>query len=174
MVTMANKRKTKRKTLVLILLSPILLLLIIRYFMKIKDLSGNTLKARGCDPQGCGHYGAPRGTRKHEGFDFLIAPHSSFTFPFDVKILRTGIVSTDKPFRLIELTPTKLFTNIIKIKVMYCDLDQYQVNDIVRSGYPIAMSQDNKSYYGGGMQNHLHVEVRIGNQLINPALIFNT
>ena len=137
--------------------------------MKIKDLSGNTLRSRGCDDQGCGHYGAPRGDRKHNGH----APHSSFTFPFDVVILRKGLVQTGKPFTLLELTPAKAFKNVIKFKVMYCDLDMYNIGDTVKKGYPIGMSQDNATYYGGGLQNHLHIEVRIGEKLINPTLMFN-
>lgn len=144
--------------------------------MKIKDLSGNKLLSRGCDNQGCGHFGAPRqnGTRKHNGHDFVIQPFSSFTFPFDVEILRKGLVQTGKPFTLLELTPSKLFRNIIKFKVMYCDLDIYSVGDTVKAGSPIGMSQDVAGYYGGGMQNHLHVEVRIGDLLIDPKLIFNS
>lgn len=138
--------------------------------------NGNKLLSRGCDPQGCGHYGAPRdgGTRKHKGHDFEIEPNTPIFTPFPCKIIREGIVSVNKPFKLIELTPLGIFKNIIKIKVMYAHTGSNNPNYEVPKGYPIGISEDVGNYYGGGMKNHIHVEVRVYGQLIDPKLIFRT
>ncbi len=38
---------------------------------------------RGIDKWGSGHFGAPRGKRKHDGVDFICSPGQRIWFPFD-------------------------------------------------------------------------------------------
>ena len=138
----------------------------------IKSSNGQILTMRN-DSQGLGHYGAPRGTRKHRGVDFEILPHRGFKLPFDVKIKRKGLVKVGQPFNLLELAPTGVFQNVIKFKFMYSDLLNVPVGSIVPKDEIIGRTQDVAKFYGGSMKNHLHVETRIFGKLINPNLFFN-
>ncbi|XP_072485976.1 leukocyte cell-derived chemotaxin-2-like [Notamacropus eugenii] len=49
---------------------------------------------RGCDKQGCGYYGAPRGRRKHTGVDVKCEDGSVVYAPFDGMIVRQA-----KPYK---------------------------------------------------------------------------
>lgn len=182
MVTMANKRQTKKGekiTLYTIVTASLLFVGFIIYrLMKfnLTDIDDNKLTTRN-DSQGLGHYGAPRTHGTHKGHDFLIAPNKAFKLPFTAIVLRRGLVSVGKPHTLIEVTPKGVFKNLIKIKLMYANTGSSSSNSVgyeVPKGLPIGISENVASWYGGGMKNHLHVEVRIGNKLINPNLIFNT
>lgn len=139
----------------------------------IKTENGTKLTSRGCDPQGCGEYGAPRTHGKHKGHDFKIDPNTRFKMPFDSVILRRGLVSVGKPFNLLEVTPKGAFKNVLTFKVMYSDLADYAVGSEISKNEVIGISQNVASYYGGGMANHLHVEAYIFGKRVNPKLFFN-
>ena len=48
------------------------------------------MKLRKCDPQGCGHYGASRGTRKHNGVDVLREPGITLYSPVVGVVTKLG------------------------------------------------------------------------------------
>jgi len=137
--------------------------------------NGTKLISRGCDNQGCGHYGAPRdgGSRKHKGHDLAITPNTGFKLPFDSYIKRKGLVRQGQPFNLLEVTPLGTFKNIVTFKIMYCDLGQYAVGSEMKKTEVVGISQDVASYYGGGMKNHLHIEAYIFGKRVNPELFLN-
>lgn len=139
----------------------------------ISTENGVKLASRGCDNQGCGHYGAPRTHGKHKGHDFEIPPFTRFKMPFDSIILRRGLVSVGKPFNLLEVTPKGTFKNVLTFKIMYSDLADYAVGSEITKNEVIGISQDVASYYSGGMKNHLHVEAYIFGKRINPKYFFN-
>ncbi|KAK2891078.1 hypothetical protein Q8A67_013721 [Cirrhinus molitorella] len=58
--------------------------------------SGNPSNSkRKCDKHGCGHYGASRGGRKHQGLDIVCADGATVYAPFDVKLIRRSVPYTN-------------------------------------------------------------------------------
>ncbi|CAB3993779.1 leukocyte cell-derived chemotaxin-2-like, partial [Paramuricea clavata] len=75
-------------------------LLLLAFFLVLSESAVESLKlgqlcssncanrVRGCDSQGCGYYGASRGSRTHKGSDIVCTPESIVMAPFPGKILR--------------------------------------------------------------------------------------
>lgn len=167
-----NNQKRIKNILILIYGMFGFLVLILLYKMKIA-FTGSKDIARGCDAMGCGHFGAPRGTRKHNGFDIAINPWETIKAPFKMKILRFGKVYpsiTTDLFDLVEFTGFGIFS-LFKFKLMYTDSVKYRnVGEILEKGEVLGNAQDIASFHGGGMINHIHLEVRLKGVLINPKL----
>jgi murein DD-endopeptidase MepM/ murein hydrolase activator NlpD len=124
---------------------------------------------RGQDSQGAGYYGAPRGSRKHQGIDFITEKDefiNSFCngivtkigFPYDPnKHPEKGHL------RYVEVTDD----NGLQVRVFYCK-PILRVGDRVIEGLSIiGQSQDLTVVYPGITQ-HLHFEVKKGKEFLNP------
>lgn len=130
-------------------------------------LSGYQL--RGNDPTGYGHFGAPRGKRKHKGLDLKASPRSPFKAPFDCKIIRKGqVYGGDVRYTLAEIKGVGQFKDLTA-KVMY--LTDFEVNDkIIRRGRTLGVVQNLSAKHGNKMINHVHFELYRDGLLINPEL----
>lgn len=117
---------------------------------------------RGCDAQGNGAYGAPRGTRTHKGEDVcawvgsLVVPEEGGT------ITKIGFPYSPEDEEKCHLRYVELLTQMnYRIRYFYVD-PLVEVGDYVQACQPIGAVQDLQAVYGSTMENHVHVEV------INP------
>lgn len=145
------------------------------YAMKVTFKKDSASIERGCDAMGCGEFGASRGDRKHNGLDLLFEAWESVYAPFKLKIKRFGkVYASTTQFDLVEFTGFGVFS-IFTYKVMYIDtVKTWNVNDIIDKGQLLGNAQDIADYHGGGMKNHIHVEVRVLGKLLNPKTFIKT
>jgi murein DD-endopeptidase MepM/ murein hydrolase activator NlpD len=121
------------------------------------------------DPAGDGHYGAPRGDRKHTGIDFAVAPGSEILAPENGIMCRYGYAySSDLTWRIVDLRGAggQLY------RFFYCVQADFSSGDRIEQGDVIAVAQDiTQRYPGRGMKPHVHVEVLDQNERhLNPAI----
>jgi len=110
-------------------------------------------KKRGKDQQGAGHYGAPRGNRKHRGIDYACEPGSLVFSPIAGLVTKLGYpYSHDLSFRYVEISDS----NGIRHRVFYV-YPTVIVGDFVTKSDTIGASQ--KLPYEGITQ-HCHYEVK--------------
>ncbi len=128
----------------------------------------NNQKIRGCDPFGCGSFGASRGDRDHKGIDIIALPNQQikspisgvvtrFPFPYSGDLSYTGIEIKNKDYtiKIFYLTPT------------------VTAGVTVKAGQVIGVAQNIAAKYGSTMTNHVHFEVynSLG-KLIDPTNLF--
>ena len=109
------------------------------------------------DPAGDGHYDAPRGSRKHTGVDFVVAPGSDILAPEKGIMGRYGFAySGDVRWRIVDLHGESGH----RWRFFYCVQDIYKTGDRVERGQVMAIAQDiSIRYPDRGMKPHVHVEV---------------
>jgi hypothetical protein len=123
---------------------------------------------RGCDPKGCGDFGASRGSRKHIGLDIKAVPGEVIFSPISGKVTRFPFpYGTDLSFTGIEIVNDQFLVKIFYMKA------NVLANSNVKQGQVIGNAQDIAKKHGGGMINHIHVEVydKQG-RLIDPEILF--
>lgn len=120
--------------------------------MKIADMG-----KRRCDNQGCGHYGASRGNRKHSGVD-LCKPDSSSLDDyteviggFNGTISKVGYAYSDKPHRYVEIKLTDFYCRIFYIEPCVSVGDKVSRETVIGHSMPLG------EYYEG-ITEHVHVE----------------
>jgi len=120
---------------------------------------------RGADPTGHGWYGAPRsGGRKHKGLDLIARPGETIFSPIDGVLVRTGqVYGFTKKFRLVVIK-----NKTYEVKLMYMVPFGYKTGQAVTKGAPIGVAQAIERYWGKGMINHIHLEVRKYGLLTDP------
>lgn len=146
---------------------------------KFKISSGNGDTKRMCDPQGCGHFGASRGNRKHNGLDLKLQPGQIVYVPFSCKVTKFGQVYTNpSQFKYIEIQGMGILS-AFKMRLMYVvptfgntTISNTQLGQTLEKGQGIGTVQDIAGYYQGGMTNHVHVELRILGVLVDPEPFF--
>lgn len=144
-----------------------LALLFLRY-MQLSFLKD--MVARGCDSMGCGHFGASRGGRNHNGLDIVAQVNEGVTVPFKCKVTKYGYVySGNMDFRYVEIQGFGLL-KYVKIRLFYVR-SLVAVGDVLERGDIVGAVQNIAGYHGGGMKNHIHVEIRINGALIDPAKV---
>lgn len=125
------------------------------------------LKKRGIDSQGSGAYGAPRGTRKHNGQDFSVFPGNTILAANAGTVTKIGYPynPADKVkghLRYIQITDRNGFD------VRYFYVNPFlKLGDRVGKGGEIGISQDLTSIYPG-ITPHVHFEVKKDGAYINP------
>lgn len=124
---------------------------------------------RDYDPRGAGWYGASRGTRKHKGFDFVADPGTTVFSPINGFVSKIGQAYVNPArFKYIEIS-----NDIYRIRLMYSKpAFELGLNDRVTAGQELGMVQDIAGHWGGGMLNHLHVEVYKHGLLTDPEPLF--
>jgi hypothetical protein len=111
---------------------------------------------RGRDPAGDGAFGASRGSRLHAGRDYLANPGANISSPCEGIVRRIGQCYTDDPtYKLVEIQH-----EIAVVRVLYVE-PRVTAGDAVPPGQTIGYAQDVAARYGGGMQNHVHLDVRM-------------
>lgn len=126
-------------------------------------------KNRECDPYGCGHFGASRGTRNHNGLDIVSIPNENVLSPI------TGTV-TRFPFPYgsdLRYTGIEIVNDDYLVKMFYVS-PIVAINSKVVAGQVIAKAQNISAKYATSMTNHVHIEVynRKTNALLDPTKLF--
>lgn len=129
----------------------------------------NTL--RNCDAYGCGHFGASRGTRKHNGIDFKVHENEAIKAPFDCTILRYGYpYANDVTQQLIEIKGLGIYSEYTA-KIMYIKpVHPFGTN--IPKGDTLCTAGNIASKHGNAMTNHVHFELYKNGVLINPEPFF--
>lgn len=123
---------------------------------------------RGCDPFGCGHYGASRGGRSHKGVDIIVTEGQTIKSPISGKVTRyPQPYAGDARYKGIEIVGDEY-----KVKIFYV-VPTVAIGTQVTAGTAIATAQDISEKYGDGMTNHAHLEVYTKSGVsIDPAPLF--
>ena len=121
-------------------------------------------QVRPCDPAGCGYFGAPRTNHTHQGVDVV----SNVGEPVYAAI--SGRVRIAYPYRNSrEMKGIEVINGDTKVKAFYVD-PIFNTGDYVNAGEIIGYTQDIAGYYNNpNMTNHIHVEVRINNKIVDPT-----
>ena len=130
-------------------------------------------KVRGCDSQGCGHYGASRagGTRSHNGVDYVAAPGQDVVAVTDGTISKIGYpYRSNLAFRYIEITTND---NHTAREFYVLPAPKIAVGVNVSVGQVIGNYQALGPLYPG-ITEHVHVEIRYQGKLIDPTNIIPT
>lgn len=122
---------------------------------------------RGCDPLGCGSFGASRsgGSRPHNGIDYKASPGEAIYSPIAGKITRIAYpYANDLSYTGIEIVNTSY-----KVKMFYLS-PTLPVGTQVVAGQRIGTAQNISAKHGSAMVNHIHFEVYDKNgNLLNPT-----
>ena len=122
---------------------------------------------RGCDPMGCGSFGASRGSRTHKGIDIVAAPGETIFSPITGKVTRFPIpYATDNRYNGIEIT-----NSTYRIMIFYMK-PNVSIGTTVIAGQSIGIAQNISAKHGSSMKNHIHFEVYKNGTLIDPTNLF--
>lgn len=141
--------------------------------MNKKEIFSSPLKPeiieRHWDLKGHGDYGMPRGSRKHKGWDIVGEPGDTVFAPFDGVVKKHGYMySFALQFRYIEIE-----NETYRIRLGYAKLAKnIKVGDRVVKKLPIGELLDIGGFWGGGMKNHLHVQLWKNGLLTDPEPLF--
>lgn len=115
------------------------------------------------DAAGLGHFGAPRGDRTHKGLDIIAAPGAFVRAPLAGVVKRIGYVYPGNfDFQFVEIEGD----NGDLVRVLYVAPLPGIVRRTVGRGDAIGTAQPIAAHHGGGMINHVHVElIREGKKL---------
>lgn len=107
------------------------------------------------DSAGDGHYHAPRGSRLHEGLDFVCLPCDDVLMPITGKITRMCYPYSDKSYGGVYIK-----SDWCDIKMFYFEPDLDLIGKIVRQGDIIGKAQDiTIRYPDQGMMPHIHLAI---------------
>lgn len=116
------------------------------------------LHVRESDPFGKGHFGAPRGSRTHNGIDFVCAQGAYLLSPVAGKVTKLGFpYADDHSFRYVQVTSA----DGLRHRLFYC-LPTVSVGDVIDRGDPLGRVQNIAGRYNTAdkrMVNHVHYEV---------------
>jgi murein DD-endopeptidase MepM/ murein hydrolase activator NlpD len=153
----------KKHWFILATITTIFLMSTKKAFSKITD----NQNVRGCDPFGCGSFGASRGSRKHNGIDVVTVPNQLIKSPINGEITRFPFpYGTDLSYTGIEIINSEY-----KIKIFYVT-PLVAIGKKVSAGEVIAKSQNISAKYSNEMVNHVHLEVYKNGVLIDPTKLF--
>lgn len=130
-----------------------------------------SLLIRSPDIQGAGHFGASRGSRKHNGIDLVLPIGSSVFSPINGAITKVGYPYRDpdkKHIRYVEITKDSY-----KYRVFYI-CPKVEVGDVVTTKDIIGISQELGNFYKG-ITEHIHLEIKdITSKYIDPTPMYLT
>jgi len=168
-----KQRKEKKQ----IILSIFLIFGFIAYARKKENnnnhLNQNTMlgeivsnqKIRKCDQKGCGHFGAKRGKRKHQGIDIITVPKEAIYSPISGSVRKLIVYPNQN-----EMIGVEISNEQYKVKLFYV-ASKLKTNDFIQKGEYLGEAQDIAKYWNaqGKMINHVHIEVREKGKLIDPT-----
>lgn len=122
------------------------------------------------DPQGLGNFGAPRGSRQHNGIDILVAPFQRILSPIDGLVTRYGKPYADDPnYDLIEIQGLGRHEGItLKMFYVVPATADNLLPFSIRAGDYLTYAQSISQKFGDGMLDHLHIEVVDNGRLVDP------
>lgn len=116
------------------------------------------LHVRESDAFGRGHFGAPRGSRLHNGIDYVCKAGRRVLSPVVGRVTKLGHpYADDLSYRYVEVTTI----DGLRHRLFYC-LPSVSVGDYVSRGDPVGTAQDIAKRYDTNdkkMVNHIHYEV---------------
>jgi len=118
---------------------------------------------RDADKWGSGAHGASRGTRRHNGVDFICEPGQSVVSPITGTVVRVARPYADSPFSGVLIENAQ-----ISIKMFYLLPDMKLIGQEVPKGRFVGVAQDIAVKYPGIMP-HIHLQV----DRIDPGLFLN-
>ena len=110
------------------------------------------------DGQGNGNFAEPRGGHRHKGVDYCFLPDEAVKSPVSGIVTRIGQAYSDTPkYKLIEILSHKgyILWRFLYVKPFV------KAGDKVTVDQTIGTAQDISAKYGGGMKDHVHVEMNI-------------
>lgn len=124
------------------------------------------LEQRGCDAKGCGHFGASRGSRKHNGIDYKCDAGDKVLAPASGLVTHLGYCySDDLTYRYVEITDKEG----LRHRVFYISPHVRIGNRVGCDVDVIGAAQDIQARHGKDMRNHVHYEIKkLDNTYLNP------
>ena len=124
---------------------------------------------RGCDAHGCGHWQAPRGHRKHNGFDLAAYPKSKVLSPVEGLVSKIGYPYDPNGekghLRYVQITTA----DMLDFRFFYVS-PSCEVGTRVKKEMPIGEVQDLTAIWPA-MINHIHLEIKTADgEYVNPEL----
>jgi murein DD-endopeptidase MepM/ murein hydrolase activator NlpD len=111
------------------------------------------------DKFGSGEYGAPRGTRKHNGVDIAASPGSIVMSPVSGTVSKLGHpYGDDLSFQYVQLTDTFGYL----VRLFYVE-PQVALGEEIMEGWPVGRVQTLQKRYPG-ITDHVHLEVMKGGE----------
>jgi len=128
------------------------------------------LPERKTDQHGSGHFGAPRGARRHTGVDYAAFPGTEILSPLPGRVIRRGFCYSDgvgsatdeNPFRLVEIQ----HDNGQVGRYLYIE-PLVGAGDRVARFEPIGRVQDLNRRLKN-ITPHVHVDVKINDKVVAP------
>lgn len=106
------------------------------------------------DAMGDGHYGASRGTRKHEGVDYLCDPNQDIYAPISGVIKRISYPYADKSYSGVIIEGKH-----ITVQMFYFEPLSDFIGCEVYQGQTIGFAQDVSKRYNSSMKAHIHLKI---------------
>lgn len=124
------------------------------------------------DSKGLGHHGAPRGGRKHDGFDFKCSKQfdvwthlgQHILMPMDGVIVRESLPDKDD----LRWRGVHIVNPRIEIKMWYLKPDLFLIGRNLKAGTVIGKAQNIGEKYKG-VTPHIHLRIT----KIDPMLLFS-
>ena len=122
------------------------------------------MRERKCDGHGCGHFGASRGSRKHNGIDLLCKPRTLVYSPIAGTVTKVGYpYGDDLSYRYVEISDRGYAFRVFYVSPMVEKGQKVSKNTI------IGEAQDLDARYQG-ISNHVHLEIKNADgEFIDPT-----
>ena len=112
------------------------------------------MKARKCDAQGCGHFGASRGDRQHNGVDLACMAGTLAGSPADGMVSKIGYpYADDLSFRYVEIESHGYAFRVFYVDPLVSEGQQVKRGDILGSCQSLMQRYP-------GITDHLHFEIK--------------
>ena len=115
-------------------------------------------KSRGSDRWGSGSFGAPRGSRQHNGLDIAVVKGEDVLSPIDGVVIRKAYpYASDLSYTGVLIEGAGVHAGII-VKMFYISPSPSIIGSHVKAGDKIGSAQDLTRKYSD-ITNHIHIEV---------------
>jgi murein DD-endopeptidase MepM/ murein hydrolase activator NlpD len=112
------------------------------------------MKARKCDARGCGHFGASRGDRQHNGVDLACMAGTLAGSPTDGMVSKIGYpYADDLSFRYVEIESQGYAFRVFYVDPLVSEGQQVKRGDILGSCQSLMQRYP-------GITDHLHFEIK--------------
>lgn len=116
------------------------------------------------DSAGGGRYGDPRGSRQHDGTDYLCIPGQAVVAPIGGVVTRKAYPYADRSYSGLVIQGKNC-----RIKLFYVEPIIGVIGKTVKQGETIGYAQDITLRYDDNMKPHIHLEI----ESINPDVFIN-
>jgi murein DD-endopeptidase MepM/ murein hydrolase activator NlpD len=125
-------------------------------------LNPTGMPIRGSDKWGEGRYGASRGSRIHEGADYICEPGQPVRAPIEGEIVREA-----KPYPESGYSGLLIQGKYMAIKMFYLEPFRDMIGKHVAQGDIIGVAQDISKRYDKEMTPHIHLQI----EHLNPEIL---